>query len=234
FTFDKADGEYKLVLDVNKHPYTVKILSTAYPERLYLPGSHQGWNPASAPTLEGNGEGLYEGGVNLVTTDGADCEWKFAPVPEWKDDFGGTITLENGAGTGTYGVSDNIKVPSGYYYIKVDMTQGTFEMLQLTQVGLIGAFNGWGGDADFTYDATTNVWTLTQELPALGDGFKIRFNGGWDVNRGMGGDAAGVVSMGTAIPVYHNGQNMQVAEAGTYTLTLDLSTNPNTMTVTKQ
>jgi hypothetical protein len=113
------------------------------------------------------------------------------------------------------------------------MTQGTFEMLQLTKVGLIGAFNGWDGDADFVYDATADLWTLTQALPALGDGFKIRFNGGWDVNRGMGGDATGVVGVGTTIPVYHNGQNMQVAEEGTYTLTLDMSTNPNTLTISK-
>lgn len=233
YTFDKGDGEYKIVLDVNKHPYTVKLLSTEFPEKLYLPGSHQGWSPASAPTLEGNGEGLFEGAVNLVDASGTECQWKFSPKPAWEGDFGGTITLdESGYGQGTYGVSDNIVVPNGYYYIKVDMTAGTFELQRIDKVGLIGGFNGWGGDEDFAYDADKNVWTLSCELVG-GDEFKIRFNGGWDINRGMGGDAAGTVSTGVATPVYHNGQNMKVAADGLYTITLDMSTNPNTILINK-
>lgn len=30
--FEKETGEYKVVLDVNSHPYTAKILSTSFPE----------------------------------------------------------------------------------------------------------------------------------------------------------------------------------------------------------
>lgn len=233
YTFDKADGEYKIVLDVNKHSYTVKLLSTEFPEKLYLPGSHQGWSPASAPTLEGNGEGLFEGAVNLVDASGTECQWKFSPKPAWEGDFGGTITLdESGYGQGTYGVSDNIVVPNGYYYVKVDMTAGTFELQRIDKVGLIGGFNGWGGDEEFAYDADKNVWILSCELVG-GDEFKIRFNGGWDINRGIGGDAAGTVSTGVATPVYHNGQNMKVAADGLYTITLDMSTNPNTILMNK-
>ena len=58
FKFDKEDGEYKVILDVSKHPYTVKFLSTSFPERLYVPGEYQVWEPANAPTLESDGEGL--------------------------------------------------------------------------------------------------------------------------------------------------------------------------------
>lgn len=228
--FEKETGEYKLVLDVNSHPYTTKVLSTSYPERLYLPGAHQGWNPATAPTLQGNGEGIFEGGVNLVDGGGAaNCEWKFSPNPAWDGDFGGSITLDDkGKGTASYGGGDNIVVPSGYYYIKVDMTAGTFEMQHITKVGLIGSFNDWGGDVDFTYDADKNVWTSTNALTTA-DEFKIRFNAAWDMDRG--GD--GILSSGKTISVSQGGSNMKVAEDGTYTIILDMSTNPNTVTVKK-
>jgi len=232
--FEKETGEYKIVLDVNSHPYSIKVLSTSFPENLYLPGSHQGWNPASAPTLQGNGEGQFEGAVNLVDNGGAaDCQFKFSPVPEWKGDFGGTYTEENGLYQGTYGVPDNIVVPSGYYYMWVDMTVGSFTLLPITGIGLIGDFNGWGGDEALTYNATTNVWTVTANLVA-GQGFKVRFNGGWDYNRGAGGDVEPfVLPVGSSIAAYQNGKNLTVPENGTYTITLDMSTNPNTITLSK-
>ena len=84
-----------------------------------------------------------------------------------------------------------------------------------------------------TYDTAANVWKVTANLVA-GQGFKVRFNAGWDYNRGAGGDVEPyVLSTGTTIPTYHNGKNLTVAEDGTYTVTLDMSTNPNTITITK-
>lgn len=237
YVFTKKTGEYKVVLDVNQHPYSVKVLSTSYPEQLYVPGNHQGWAPdaANCPTLKGNGEGLFEGGLNLVAADGsAECQFKFSPVAAWQDDFGATITFDESGmnATGTYGVPDNIVVPNGYYYVTVDMTAGSLTLNRIDKVGLIGGFNGWGGDVDFTFDAEKNVWTLTQAISAT-DEFKVRFNAAWDLNRGIGGEGAGVVATGVKTNVYHNGQNMKVAEDGTYTITLDMSTNPNTITITK-
>ena len=221
--FEKESGEYKVVLDVNRHPYSIKFLSTSFPEKLYLPGSYQGWNPAAAPTLEGDGEGKFEGGVYLNNGE-AECQFKFCIKPDWGGDFGGIIDSEGGEGV--YGDPQNIVVVSGYYYISVDMTAGTFSMSRIDKVGLIGSFNGWGGDEEFTYDAEKDVWTMSQSLTAT-DEFKVRFNAGWDLNRG--GDAV----VGSAFPVYQNGANMKLSEDGTYTITLDMSTNPNTITITK-
>lgn len=228
YVFNKATGEYKVVLDVNSHPYQVKFLSTSYPEQLYLPGDHSGWG--FTDTLQGDGEGHYEGAVNLVA-DGDNCDWKFSPVAAWDGDFAGTITLdESGYGEGVYGGSGNITTPSGYYYITVDMTAGTFTMLRIEEVGLIGGFNNWGGDVDFTYDADAKVWTLTTELIA-DDEFKVRANADWVWDRGLA--EAGYVASGAVTPVYQGGKNLKVAESGTYTLTLDMTTNPNTITISK-
>ena len=234
YAFEKETGEYKVILDVNKHPYEVKFLSTSFPEKLYIAGSHQGWSPASAPSLQGNGEGQFEGAINLVDGSSNECQFKFCIKPDWGGDFGGTYTVDDkGLYQGTYGVPDNIVIPNGYYYMWVDMTAGTFTMLPITKIGLIGDFNSWGGDEDMTYDTAANVWKVTANLVA-GQGFKVRFNAGWDYNRGAGGDVEPyVLSTGTTIPTYHNGKNLTVAEDGTYTVTLDMSTNPNTITLSK-
>lgn len=236
--FEKATGEYKLVLSVGQHPYAVKFLSTSFPEQLYIPGSHQGWSPASAPTLKGNGEGLFEGGLNLVDKDGgANCEWKFSPIPDWGQDFGGVLTLDPTTGiySGTYGASANITTPGGYYYVKVDMTAATVEAMPVTKVGLIGDFNNWGGDAEFVYNTETQLWTLSGLALTATQGFKVRFNGAWVVNRGA--DAASephLMPDATSVAVAHNGKNMTVAADGTYDLVLNLSVYPNTLTVTKK
>ncbi len=236
FTFDKEDGEYKVVLDVSKHPYEVKILSTSFPERLYLPGQYQVWEPATAPTLESDGEGHYEGGVDLTTGTGT-SSWKFSPKPAWGEDFAGSIELdENGNGTGTYGGGGNIDVPDGYYYISVDMNEGTFTMQKINEVGIIGGFDGnfWSSDvAKLTFDKEKNVWVAKDVQINAGVEFKIRMNNGWDFNRGVAGESSAVVTTGAKAPVYQNGQNMMVEQDGVYTITLDMSTNPNTILIEK-
>lgn len=239
YKFEKETGEYKIILDLNKHPYTAKILDTAFPDQLYIPGAHTGWAKPFTIFISGNGEGHFEGGVNLVNAGGATCEWKFSSDNDWVgSDFAGTITLNDyGYGKGKYGGNGNIATPNGYYYISVDMLETTFEMLRIEKIGLIGGFNSWGGDVDFAYDAVKNVWTVTQALKAT-DEFKVRFNGSWNEpnpnNQNRGLAATGIVSVGVATPVFHDGGNMKVAEDGTYEIVLDLSTNPNAITVTKK
>ena len=53
----------------------VKTYIASYPDILYIPGSHQGWNPATAPTLYEStvAKGFYEGVIDLRTEDGSDA-----------------------------------------------------------------------------------------------------------------------------------------------------------------
>ena len=106
---------------------TVKTYLSTFPDVLYIPGSHQGWDPATAPTLTQSSavKGYYEGIVDLTTADGGDAEFKFCPVPKWENDFGGVVTVGGKDGvyvnaSGTVGVPDNIKVPSGKYVVMLN------------------------------------------------------------------------------------------------------------------
>lgn len=238
YTFGKDDGEYKLILDVNSHPYNVKFLSTAFPEKLYLPGGYQGWNPATAATLSGNGEGIFEGGVDLTTAGSDNTEFKFSPKPAWEGDFGGTVTVSaDGHIEAETGASSNLSVPSGYYYMTVDMTSGKVTMDLVSKVGLVGPATAAGWDAGqsvaLDYDAAADVWSAVVDLAA--DQFKVCFNDAWTINRGAGSDSEPyAMPNDTAVAVYHNGKNVSVAEAGSYKVTLNLAAVPNTLTVVKQ
>jgi len=230
YTFEKETGEYNVILNVGSHPYSVKVLSAQFPAQLYLPGSYQGWNPASAPTLQGNGEGIFEGGV-LLGTEG-ETQFKFSPFPEWKDDFGcdNLVADESGIYTGTYGASNNLVVAAGYYYITVDMTTTSVKLEPISTLGIIGGFpqDGWGNDvAKLTYDADANVWSGSCQINA-GVEWKIRANDAWAWNRGGSLSAVGAPFEGI-----QNGPNISVPEDGTYTITIDLSVNPNMITVKK-
>lgn len=223
FNFTDAEGDYKIILKTDAVPYQVTLVNTAFSEVLYVPGSHQGWDVAAAPGLKGNGEGIYEGFLNLSDKGGnAECEFKLNPEQAWGADFGGTF--DPSTNSGTLGGTTNIKVPSGYYYIKVNVADQTFALTPVTLVGLIGVFNSWEGDEAFTYNTATDTWTLSNvTLPAGGD-FKVRFNGGWDLS--LGGDPANLTT--------ENGSNMTVPEAGNYDLVLNIVTKPYTLTITKK
>lgn len=69
-------------------------------------------------------------------------------------------------------------------------------------------------------------WKATVDMAA--NAWKFRANGGWDYN--FGDDANGGIT--------HNGSNFTLEEAGTYYITLDLTTRAGnyqpTFTITKQ
>jgi len=198
---------------------------STFPDQYYMPGSYQGWDPASAPVLLQSSvtKGLFEGVVDLTTSDGSDVEFKFSPVPEWKDDFGGTVEVTTFAGdyahaSGTVGVSDNIKVPSGMYWIVLNKKFGTLEMVQFETLSLIGSAvgdYGWGSDVDLTYDADAKTFYVAETALKAGE-FKLRFNHDWTYS--MGGTTS-AVSLTT-------GDNIASTKEGGYKVVLDVSGDP--------
>lgn len=112
--------------------------------------------------------------------------------------------------------ASNIKVPSdGYYTIHLNSINNTLSIVPATVtpsthtlIGLIGGFNGWGGDVALTPNANTNghVWYTTWTLSSDNEG-KFRADGGWSVNWG---DSHFPIGQGV-----QNGANIPM-KAGTY------------------
>jgi starch-binding outer membrane protein SusE/F len=169
-----ATGMYKIRLDFQSGLFTV---TPAGPYALmYVPGDYQGWTPATASQLGSPGaDGKYEGYVYFPA--GGSFEFKLTTTPDWNNALGD-------AGSGTLSPSGgNLKVPSeGYYRILANTNDNTWSATK-TSWSMIGDFNGWGSDADMTYDTGSKTWSGT--INVASDGFfKFRANHDWGLNLG--------------------------------------------------
>ncbi len=218
-----VDAAYSNVVTLKVTPFLDIIEYVS----LWVPGSHQGWNPGTAPKVASVlDNGVYEGYVYFPD---ATTNFKFNPAPNWDNDFGGTNSKDNAGndlnqGTLVAKASDLKVTGAGYYLLKANTNQLTWSATRTTW-GVIGdaTAGGWGSDQDMTYDAAEQVWKATLQLSA-GE-IKFRANDGWDINFGDD-DANGLLEYGAA--------NIKINEAGRYLVVLDLSNAGNyTYSVTK-
>ena len=212
---------------------SVTTYVASFPETLWVPGSHQGWSPATAPTIKQSAtvKGLYQGFLNLTTADGADVEFKFCPEPEWnRGEYGfdnvtvnqsGSSIIVNVASSSTVG-GNNTKVPSGFYYVRLDKKFGKLEMIEVKNLELIGSFaaSGWGNTISMVWDETSQSWASAEEVALkTNDEILIRFNSAWDHKFG-----------GSFAAISFAGENIKFAGSeGSYQVVLDASSADFTM-----
>ena len=179
-------------------------------------GEH--WMPLSTTNYSD-----YYGFLNLST------QFKFSPNPAWGGDFGAKEAPAESENNGVYtytGVchddKENIAIGhAGLYFAFLNGVTWDYNLQQIKSWGMIGDFNDWGGDVEMT--PSEDLYTWTAELTvADGQGWKFRANGDWAINLG-----------GKADELWNNGDNINL-EAGTYTITLDLSTYPSKFTAVKK
>jgi len=198
-------------------PYTVAIGAPG----LYVPGDHQGWDPATAPRVwSPDDDGVYSGFVYYP--EGGTYEFKFTSDPNWDGtNYGagatdGTLDTDPGAG--------NLLVPDfGGYILTCDINELTWTY-EAQSWGVIGSgiLDGtWSEDVDLEYDAANKVMMITIDVIAPPDGselrFKFRANNAWTINLGQG-DGENELSFG--------GPDIPMPEGpGNYTFILDLG-NP--------
>ncbi|AEE48302.1 SusE domain-containing protein [Haliscomenobacter hydrossis] len=194
---------------ISATPYLVII---EYPS-LYVPGGYQGWAPERAAKLASVKDNkIYEGFVYF----GDASEFKMTDAPNWNNGVFGDVG--DGSSKKIASPGNNFKVPSaGYYLLKADLNDKSWDAIKTTW-GLIGSGTpgGWDSDTDLTYDAATGTWSATLNLKA--DEIKFRANDDWAINFGDT-KADGLLDYG--------GDNIKVAVAGNYTVTLNLSVGGN-------
>jgi hypothetical protein len=193
---------YSPVVSIGVNPYLVTVV---YPQ-LQVPGSYQGWSPQDNNTVIFSklSDKKYEGYIHFSDN----TEFKYTVGPDWGENYGddgADLTLErNGA---------NIKAgPAGMYKLNVNLNNFTHSFAR-TDWGLIGSATpgGWDNDSNMEYDADTRLLKITINLVA-GE-VKFRANDAWAINLGDNG------ANGSA---EYEGANIAIAEAGNYTITLDL------------
>ena len=224
---------YSNVIGIVVTPYTTEN------PKLYLIGSFlkisgygADWTTASTlPAISASGYGKtdFEGYINI---NNASAQFKFLPQATSFDGDYGNATGPDGTYTGlllqTGESNAGLPTPktAGYYLIEADTQKLTYKATLATwSVTGSGTPLGWpangtegvaGNDHDMTYNPTTKVWTVTLNLTAAE--IKFRANDDWKINYGDKG-ADGILDF--------NSDNIKVPSAGTYTITLDLSSPRN-------
>lgn len=207
------------------------------PENLYLVGGSTaaGWTPENGIPFtihEKNGK-VFHDLFTYLTVEGDG--FKVLPNRE-KDNWDGGYGLEDGelstsAGAGNFAIEED-----GFYRIRLieddeAPTGFTYEVVK-SAWGIIGAAaNGWGDDDDVVMTGPTAkgeyTWEAIVDLTAEStdgqDQFKFRENGGWDDNFGYGGEEGKLA---------YNGDNIIVATAGKYKVTLDFDPEGYSYTMT--
>lgn len=177
-----------------------------FPDVLYMPGNYQkegdqgNWNPATAPTIKQSTttKGLYEAFVDLTNPNGAETQFKFAPVPAWEGDFGSddfevaTSGDGNLVGSGITNGSGNIAVPSGFYYVSLNKKFNTLKMVKVESMGIIGNATPteWASETPMVYDADSRSYSVVINLTEGGE-YKFRLNNNWEYSIGADGTFEG-------------------------------------------
>ena len=159
-----------------------------------------GWTPELAAALRSpNFDGIYTGFVYL------DGGFKFTKERNWNAEYNWSnfnsvpSFLNNGAGTDTNLYCDD----PGLYYLTVDVASGKITGEKITNMNLVGDFNGWNEKDDaqqMTWDAANVCFTITG-AGVTANGWKFTANNSWGINLG-----------GTTISdLVANGDNITVA-----------------------
>lgn len=209
----------EVAINMQKKSFTTK----AAVENYFATGNGwSNWSEHWMPLFTTNYSDYY-GFLNLGT------EFKFAPVAGWNGDFGAASAPTESENNGLFNYNgvchdsgDNIKIGhEGLYFAYLNGVTWEYNLQMIKSWGLIGDFNGWGGDIEMTPSADLYTWTAELTVDA-GQGWKFRANGDWAINLGGQPDA-----------LWTNGDNISL-EAGTYTITLDLTTYPAKYTAVKK
>lgn len=198
----------------------VKITPVAskLPQYIYTPGNSNNWgfgpDNMTLTTVDNN---KYWGYAYL------DGDFKFTGQPDWNPlDWGagdteGVLAPKGGNLTPADG--------AGLYWLTLELSTLKYTMTKVSNIGIIGSFteSNWGSQINMTPSADFRTWTITTSLSGDGIEFKFRSDDNWDINLG-----------GATDNLEWNGANISVAEAGTYTITLNLASMPYTCTIVKQ
>lgn len=195
-------------------PYLVVI---DYPV-LRVPGSYQGWAPENDSTVifSLKGDGNYDGYAYYPSD--ADL-FKYTDGPSWDVNWGDT----GADGTLDPGGTDIPVGAAGLYRLKVNLNDltHTFEKMDW---GLIGDATpgAWDSDTDMIFDEASGTLKVTLDL--IAGAIKFRANDAWDIDLGDTGPNG---------KLEYGGDNIEVTDAGNYTVELILNKALYTYKLTK-
>ena len=207
--------------DINSKVFVPFETVINYP-MVYVPGDYQGWAPGGddyTRLYSYNFNSTYSSIIRLINSDGTQANFKVTSDPDWDHTNYGMATLiqdgNNYSGTcSTDGGAGNFAVDNGVYNVTIDVNALTIELTKTDDWGIIGSAvppYDWSADIDMQYNGQRQMWEIIGDFNA--GQFKFRANDDWVTNYG---DVDGDGTLDTA-----NDNNINLAEAGNYTIRFD-------------
>ena len=172
---------------------------------VYFIGATDGWaNPDQKLALQDNNDGIYTGYIYVADPNGWGVEFKFQQVAgDWGDDSQLNSNNLNDITGGFAKGGDNIVAADGegVYYVTLNLAQKSLNGLKITNMNLVGDFNGWNAADDaqqMTWDAENYCYVITG-AGVTANGWKFTTNNSWDIN--LGGAIDNLVANGDNLSV---------------------------------
>lgn len=222
-------GMYSLTLNMMDYTYTIKEIVPEY----YIVGAMQSWNSDAS---KGKTCMLYPKNkmVHSYTTafqNDANLKiWLGSDFGNWDACYGAASDGDNAAagslvGTGAGAIVCPEKSTAEamvYYTFTADFSTMSYTWTKIEnqnpvaygKIGLIGDFNGWGGDFEMAQVTPHNWYVAGLTVEAAG-GIKFRADADWAVNWGSGADLSHDLSSDNYGTATNNSGNLKIA-AGVY------------------
>ena len=203
FHVDGTAKFYRFQVNMMTKTYTITPLD--FDPYVYFIGATDGWVNAEQKLALTDESGVYTGYLYVADPNGWGVEFKFQKeAGNWDTQLNSnTFTSITG---GFEKGGDNIKAAEGegVYYVTLDMANLTLNAVKVEKMGIIGDFNGWGGDVEMTWNATDYCYEATN-AGVNANGWKFRINADWGINLGGNGSGTNVNDL------VANGDNITIA-----------------------
>lgn len=209
------EGTYVVTYDPEAATITV-----ANAKKLWsLIGVNGDWNTDNAMTEVA--PGIWVSDMLEITAPG----WKIRFDKSWDNNRGGATPDAVGKFVGAFPGGDNINL-AGTFKVVYNANNETIGTLGWGVVGSVASIAGFNWNNDIPMNlASDGKWYSVPVALGTADEIKLRWQAGWDVNRG--GDMTAVEEAFDAIA---GGNNIKVSEAGTYMLVYDPASEKITVT----
>ena len=218
FSYNNAGGNIKFAAAEGAKFYTIKanllegtyeVTSLSFNPFVYFIGATDGWSKAEQKLALTDDSGIYTGYLYCADPNGWGNEFKFQKVPgDWGTEINsghmtGGISGDFADGGGNFKATAG----EGVYYVTLNLNANTLNGIFVNKMGIIGDFNGWGGDVEMTWNATDYCFEATG-AGVTANGWKFRINADWGINLGANDSAEPSTVLDDLVA---NGKNLGVA-----------------------
>lgn len=209
FHLDGTAKFYRFTINALNKTYEITPLN--FDPYIYFIGATDGWSKAEQRLALTDESGIYTGYLYCADPNGWGNEFKFQKVAgDWGTEINtgmmtGGITGDFADGSGNFKATAG----EGVYYVTLNMANMSINAVRITNMNLVGDFNGWNQADDaqqMAWDAADYCFVITG-AGVNANGWKFTANNAWGINLGgdisdLSQDGSNLSAVGTTIKLY--------------------------------